>query len=212
MKGAARAGLAASLWQANQDLAMAARRHPFVRGLEAGDLAAEAFRFYVGQDAFFLRSFARAYALAVARVPDLDGMQAFARLLQGALDELQLHRRYAAELGVDLAAAQPGAATRAYTDFLLRTAWERTPGEVCAAMTPCMRLYAFLGQELARSGPHAHRYADWIATYSSADFIALAETLEGLLDRFGSQETAADPYRYAMQLEVDFFTGALQQR
>lgn len=203
--------LAGQLWQANADLAAAARTHPFVRGLECGDLPEAAFRYYVGQDAFFLKAFVRAYALAVAKTEDLPGMQAFTRLLQGGLEELRLHQGYAPTLRIDLAAVAPGAATRAYTDFLLRVAWERTPGEICAAMTPCMRLYAHLGQELALTGPHKHRYAEWIHTYASPDFAALAATLEQLLDAYGDAATAADPYRYAMQLEVAFFSGALAQ-
>ena len=42
----------------------------------------------------------------------------------------------------------PNPACRAYTDFLLRTAWHTSLAETVAAMTPCMRLYAYLGGEL----------------------------------------------------------------
>jgi thiaminase (transcriptional activator TenA) len=56
--------LSTRLWADNCDLAAEALSHPFVRRLSDGSLAPEIFAGYVAQDAFFLESFARAYALA----------------------------------------------------------------------------------------------------------------------------------------------------
>ena len=193
--------LAARLWQQNQDLACAALAHPFVRGIEDGTLPRAAFATYVAQDAYFLDAFARAYALALARAPDGNAMAEFARLLNGVLDELKLHASYAARWDLDLAGVVPAAATLAYTDFLLKTAALQSLGETCAAMTPCMRLYAFLGQSLAAKGT----YAEWVQTYAAADFEVLAQTLERLLDAYAEESSAAEPYRRAMQLELNFF-------
>lgn len=73
-------------------------------------------------------------------------------------------------------------------------------------MMPCMRLYAWLGQQLARRQQQAHPYSDWITTYSSADFDQLATRLERLLDRYTPDTPiASETYRYAMQCETDFF-------
>jgi thiaminase (transcriptional activator TenA) len=81
-------------------------------------LARAAFAYYVGQDAAFLDVFCRAYALALAKSPDQDGLIAFWELLDAAADELPLHQGYAARWDVDLhQAADP--ATAAYTNFLL---------------------------------------------------------------------------------------------
>ena len=68
------ASLSETLWEANVDLAQAALRHRFVRGLADGSLPLESFRGYVAQDAFFLEGFARAYALALARSDDRRGV------------------------------------------------------------------------------------------------------------------------------------------
>jgi thiaminase (transcriptional activator TenA) len=122
-------------------------------------------------------------------------------MLNGVMDELKLHASYAARWHIDLAEVVAAPATLAYTDFLLRIAALRSLGETCAAMTPCMRLYAFIGQSLPAHGP----YAEWVQTYAAAEFEALAQTLERLLDTYGDEANAAEPYRRAMQLEVDFF-------
>ncbi len=114
--------LAKTLWEENADLSRAALVHRFVRGLKEGSLPLGSFQRYIGQDAFFLEAFARAYALALAHSPDQEGLREFADLLSGVLEELELHRRYAAEWGVRLEDVSPGDATLAYTDFLLASA------------------------------------------------------------------------------------------
>jgi thiaminase/transcriptional activator TenA len=201
--------LSHDLWHANQDLARACLDHPFVRGLADGTLPRARFAVYVGQDAFFLEAFARAYCIAAAKAPDPDGFRAFHALAQGALDELRLHDGYARAWAVDLRAVTPLAATRHYTDFLLATAWGHDAGVTAAAMSPCMRLYAYLGQALARAGVPDHAYADWIRTYSSAEFAALAGRLEELTDRYGAATPLVQTtYRYAMECELAFFAAA----
>jgi thiaminase (transcriptional activator TenA) len=75
--------LSADLWAANADLAAEALTHPFVAGIGDGTLPRTVFAGYVAQDAFFLESFARAYALGVAHSPDRATLDAFADLLAG---------------------------------------------------------------------------------------------------------------------------------
>ena len=109
---------------------------------------------------------------------------------------------------MDLTSVEPGLATLAYTDFLLATAGLGSVGETCAAMTPCMRLYAFLGQALAAEGAAADHnpYHDWIETYAASGFEHLAATLESLLERYAEDRpTVRSAYRRAMQLELAFF-------
>lgn len=201
--------LSAELWQTNQDLAQACLEHPFVQGIANGSLERQKFAYYVGQDAFFLEAFARAYSLAAAKSPDWQGFQAFHDLAGGVLTELRLHRDYAAAWGIDLQRVEPGAAARRYTDFLLATAWSQDIGLTTIAMAPCMALYTFLGSELARGGIPDHPYSNWIQTYSSPAFQPLAQQLTQLVDRYGiASPLAASTYRYAMDCELHFFQAA----
>jgi thiaminase/transcriptional activator TenA len=202
--------LSAQLWSANGDLAADALAHPFVRGLGDGGLDREIFAGYVAQDAFFLESFARAYALALARSTDTPTLIALAGLIAGVTDELGLHNSYAARWGIDMAGVEPSRATLAYTEFLLATAATSGLGVTLAAMTPCMRLYAWLASSLDADA--AGQYAEWVQTYSDPGFEDLAARIEGLLDQHGNDSPAVrQAYRRAMRLEVDFFESALSR-
>jgi thiaminase/transcriptional activator TenA len=205
------ASLADALWQRNRVIAEAALEHRFVQGIASGALARATFAYYVGQDAAFLDAFCRAYALALAKSPDRDALIAFGELLDAAVDELGLHEGYAARWGVDLhPPADP--ATSAYTDFLLAVAALEPVGHIAAAMTPCMRLYAYLGQQLAAHTKPDNPYREWVEAYSSTEFEALAQRLEALLDRYGGDDDRpAVLYHRAMELELRFFDAAARQ-
>lgn len=200
--------IAQMLWQSNSDLAMSCLDHPFVQGLGDGSLPPQRFARYMEQDAYFLDSFARAYAMALAKSPDREGFFAFKNLLDGVLDELELHEQLAARHNFSLE-PDPTPATVAYTDFLLRVAAMAPVGEIVAAMTPCMRLYAWLGQELSEKLSKTSPYRDWVVTYSSPEFEGLATRLENLLDKYGKGlDNVPANYRRAMELEAAFFDEA----
>ncbi len=199
---------ARELWQRNRDLANDCLKHPFVQGIASGQLARVSFQVYVAQDARFLEAFARAYALGLAKSPDRKGMAVFKDLLIGAFEELGLHRSYAERWDISLE-PEPLASTRAYTDFLLRVASLEPVGHIAAAMAPCMRLYAWLGQQLAATLVPESPYREWVETYSSPDLDALASRLESLLDGYaGDSVRLAELYRQAMELELAFFQAA----
>jgi thiaminase/transcriptional activator TenA len=201
--------LARILWAANQDEAGRILANRFVQGLGDGTLPIDCFKRYVAQDAYFLEAFARAYAFCLAHGESRDDLHGFAELIAGVLEELKLHKAYAERWQVDLTGVTPIAATSAYVDFLLETARRGDLGETIAAMTPCMRLYAWLGQTLA-GGNVAPRYAEWVKTYADPGFEGLAMRLEELLDRH-ARDTAVvrANFRRAMQLEYGFFDANL---
>jgi len=201
------------LWEENQDLARACLDHPFVRRLADGSLPAEVFGRYVAQDVYYLEAFFRAYALAAARCEGRHSAAvAFHRLMGGVLQELEMHAAHAASLGLDLGAVTPHPATTAYVDLLLEVAWKRGLGPTIAVMTPCMRLYAFLGRELAAARRGDHAYRDWIETYSSSEAEELAGTLETMLDELAEDDPEVHRlYRQAMECELAFFAAPFDE-
>src|SRR5262249_35912927 len=127
------------LWRSSLDLVESCLAHPFVQALGDGSLSADLFRNFISQDTFFLRAFQKAYALALARSEDAGRAAVFCDLIAGVTKELEVHRAYATELGINLESVGPSPACSAYTDFLLRTAWHRSLAAIVAAMTPCMQ-------------------------------------------------------------------------
>jgi thiaminase/transcriptional activator TenA len=187
----------AEIWEAQHE-------HPFVRGIGDGTLDPERFRFYIHQDYLFLIEYGRLLALACARAPRLELMQRFADLAQSTLrTEMELHRAYAAEWGIaraELEAEPIAPATRAYADFLLRTAALGDFGELVGALLPCMWGYSELGRRLAERGRPANElYARWIDMYAGDDFTKLAGWCREVFDEIaaGTREKGRNRMREA---------------
>ena len=177
--------LADPIWEAQHD-------HPFVRALGAGDVDRKKFERWLRQDYLFLIEYARLLAVAAARAPDLETMRRLADLLQATLGvEMDLHRSYVAEFDItatDLLAETMAPTTRAYTDFLLRTATLGDFAELVAALLPCMWGFSEIGRRLAsRPRPNDERYARWIDMYAAPEFAALADWCRALLDRVAGE-------------------------
>ena len=134
-------------------------------------------------------------------------MLALAGLLTGVHEELGLYAAYAARLGIDMARVELAPATLAYSEFLLATAAPGGVGLVCAAMTPCMRLYVWLGAALDENA--AGPYAKCVETYTDPGFEVLTTRLERLLDEHANDGSAVRAaYRRALRLEPASFDAA----
>lgn len=169
----------------------AEHEHPFVRGIGDGTLPAEKFAFFIRQDYPYLVDYVRALALGCARAPDLALAAHFARRVRTILDvEMGLHRSYASEWGItaeELEAERMTPATRAYADFLLRTAALGSFPELVAALLPCVWGYVELGRSLAaRSRPEDERYARWIDAYAGEELAELCDYFRGVADELAA--------------------------
>jgi len=179
------------LYEAAADVWSAQLEHPFVRGLADGTLAEKRFRRWVLQDYRYLKEFARIFAWAAAKAERLDSMGWYASVLDMTLNtEMELHREYAARFGLtpdDLEAEPMWPTTRAYTDFLVRTAADGDMTELLAALLPCAWGYCHIGRTLAEEDPpEDRRYADWIAQYASEEFAEATAWLRGEMDRLAA--------------------------
>lgn len=180
----------------------AEHEHPFVRGIGDGTLPAEKFRFFIRQDYPYLVDYVRALAVACARAPDLELAAHFARRVRTILDtEMALHRAYASEWGIgpeELEAERMAPATRAYADFLLRTASLGSFPELAAALLPCVWGYVELGKALARGArPDDERYARWIDAYAGEALGELCDDFRTIVD--GLAEDADETTRARMR-------------
>jgi thiaminase len=127
--------------------------HPFTAGLADGSLPQAAFRHYLVQDYLFLIEFARAYALAVYKSPQLADMREAAGGLSAILDvEMNLHIKLCAGWGLsptDLEQAPPASEMLAYTRYVLDAGMRGDLLALKVALAPCVIGYAEIATRLA---------------------------------------------------------------
>lgn len=162
--------------------------HPFVMDLGKGDLPREKFQFYIKQDYYFLIQYSRVLALASAKSPNLVVMREFSKLLTETITvEMDLHRSFCQRFGVslkDLDNVIPAPITLAYTDYLLRVAYEGNVTDIIATLLPCQWGYNETGMYLKKVGDNTDEnpYLPWINMYSSKEFSSFVEWLKELLN------------------------------
>jgi thiaminase/transcriptional activator TenA len=176
------------LYREARDIWDAQLAHPFVRGLSDGSLDPAIFERWVRQDYLYLIEFSRIFAWGAAKADRLETMSWFAVALDLTLNtEMELHRRYAQRFGIsaqELEDETMWPTTRAYTDFLVRTASDGDLADLLAALLPCAWGYVYVARALAASPlPADERYADWIGQYASEEFSQAAEWLKGEMNR-----------------------------
>ena len=140
-------------------------------------------------------------------IKDKSEIKSLSQLLLGVSDELILHETYAKEWEIDLSTNYIRPATKNYTDFLYDVSSKLSSVEIMFAMTPCMRLYSWIGKNLSDMIIN-NPYKEWILTYSDESFDNLAKSLEKIIDNYQEQydiNQAQNLYKKAMELELDFF-------
>jgi thiaminase/transcriptional activator TenA len=193
--------------------------HPFTEGLADGSLPEAAFRHYLVQDYLFLIEFARAYALAVYKSPDLADMREAAAGLSAILDvEMNLHVKLCAGWGLspdDLERAPPASEMLAYTRYVLDAGMRGDLLALKVALAPCVIGYAEIATRLAaKPGANAanNPYGVWIAEYAGTPYQEVAANalkhLDSLDERYVTPAREAELiaiFREATRLEADFW-------
>ena len=196
-------GFSEELRQYAVDVWEAFHLHPFVRGIGNGTLPLEQFKYWLKQDYVYLIDYARVFALAAAKAPDLETMGKFAALLDGTLNsEMNLHRDYAAQFGIsqqELEETIKSPTTQAYTDFLLATSYNGDFFEVLAGLLPCTWGFFEIGTRLRQTGNIGkdNPYHQWIIMYSSEEFGEFAAWIRDLMDRLGEEASSGNKKRLA---------------
>ncbi|WP_039044546.1 thiaminase II [Sporosarcina sp. ZBG7A] len=148
--------------------------HPFVQHLAAGTLPEDIFRFYVLQDSYYLKHFAKVHALAAVQAKDLATTQRFAQHAEETCGaEISLHEGFFELLDVTdevLNSFEAAPTAYAYTSHLYRTAMNGDIADTLAALLPCYWLYYEIGERLKNATPNHPIYDKWIATYGSEWF------------------------------------------
>jgi len=176
-----------TLWRSIDGIFAQILTHPFLTGLTDGTLDEDAFRFYVVQDALYLREFARGLAILGAKAPDEEALTMFCEHAKTAIVvERALHESFFREwnLTKEQVEATPMAPTNLlYTSYLLRVAYERPFHESIGAFLPCYWIYLEVGKELERKGSSHPLYQRWIETYASAEYEQVVRQVIAIADK-----------------------------
>ncbi|HJD44387.1 MAG TPA: thiaminase II [Candidatus Paenalcaligenes intestinipullorum] len=199
-------------------------QHEFVRQLGAGQLSAEAFRYYLKQDYLFLIHFARAWGLAVYKSRNIRELRQGLDSLKAIVDvELDLHVTYCDSWGIsedELAELPEERATMAYTRYVLDAGNRGDLLDLHVALVPCLIGYAEIGSWLVSQDftdqTEANPYLPWINMYISDEFQAAAQAEIHWLNQ---QLADVSPARFqqlcavfkdATRLEIDFWQAGLE--
>ena len=179
-------------WQAVQGTYRLILEHPFVQQLHAGTLAADVFLRYLLEDARYLSAYTRALAMIASRLPDSGDVAVLARSAVGAVEaEQSMQATLLDEHGIDIeASGEPSPTCRLYASYLLAAAATEPVEVAVAAVVPCFRVYAELGNSMAADVAPDHPYATWIATYSDPQFATATAEVEALADRLAKRASS----------------------
>ena len=189
--------------------------HPFLTELQAGTLDPAIFRFYLIQDAYYLKHFSHLYTIIAqqAKEPALKAYaeQSAAGLAEG---ELAVRRDFFTTLAItDAEVAVTAIAPTAYhyVSHMYRQLVEGTPHVAIAGMLPCPWLYQEVGQYLAHRQSPIPIYQRWIDTYSGADNADDQQAAVALVDDLYDHSTHTEQrqmlaaFRISTQMEYSFW-------
>ncbi len=202
------------------DIWAAQKSHPFVVELAEGSLAPGVFEHWIRQDYRYLQDYARLFAIAGSKARDEERMAGLLGVAHAVLEtEMDLHRSFAADYGISTAAleaTEKAPTCVAYTNFLLRTAYEGSLAEIAAALYPCMQGYLDVADHMAELATETHRYTPFIQLYTSDEFRAEVQWCREFVDDCyaaspGEHAAMEDAFLTSAKLEYRFWDMAYTQ-
>jgi thiaminase (transcriptional activator TenA) len=203
--GLAKSGFTVELWSAIGPVYSRTLEHPFLKGLSDGTLPRARFRFYLLQDAQYLRAYSQALNVLAAKAPREEWAITLSTHAVDALrTERQLHESILRSYGVtekQMREAKVAPSNLAYTNHLLATAYQRPFGEALAAMLPCYWIYREVGKELKKRGSSNPHYRRWIQQYADPAYGQAVEQVLAMMNQEARGMSSASRAR-AVELSV----------
>lgn len=189
----------AELWRGVEPTFDAILAHPFLTGIVDGSLPIERFRYFVVQDAHYLRAFARALAFAAAHAEQMADTALFTGSAIEAIQvEQEMHGDFLSAFGMTAAEldATPLSPTgQLYVSTLLADTAQGPFSRAAASLLPCFWIYWEVGRRLIERGSPDPRYQRWIDTYGDEAFGRTVEAVIGVVDRVGAEAGPAERER-----------------
>ena len=162
--------------------------HPFILRLADGTLPLENFKFYMMQDAYYLKHYAKILGLTAVKADRTEEMLYFLNMAHYITEaELDLHQSVFKELGVteeEWSHFQEAPAAYEYVSHMYNAVYNGDLSEAFASMLPCPWLYCEIGQRIKQQKPGFKLYQDWINLYSSDEYRQKIDYQIKLMNRF----------------------------
>lgn len=186
------------LLTATTEIWKAYNEHPFVLGIQNGNLDKEKFRYYIIQDYLYLEDYAKTFGVGVAKAKNLETSNLFAKYISVMNGELDVHNGYLARLGVtqkEIDSTPRSLDNLSYTSYMLRVAYEEGEAEILAAILSCAYSYEIIAKNIVKNNPASiddEFYGDWIKGYTSDAYaegnVILLDTLNRLTENYTERQ------------------------
>lgn len=200
--------------------------HPFILGIQDGNLDKEKFKYYILQDYVYLIDYCKVFAIGIAKATSFKQMQLFSSyvtlLTEAEMEDV--HSGYMAKLGVtetELKETKPSFENLAYTSYMQRIAYEGGEAEIMAAILSCAVSYEYISKKIVENNPKAIEdefYGDWIKGYTSERYTSENKVLLDNIDQLTLHYTEKqiehlkEIFRICSLYELAFWDMAYQEK
>ena len=178
-----------TFWDAAAPMIAVTEEHPFLVAMVDGTLEEENFKYYVVQDALYLKDFADCLRRVGAKAPTPEDAQRLVDFAKGAEEcELELHNSFFKEWKIEAPDAsnddpmQQMPNCLLYTSYMKRVVATESYAQGLAVLLPCFWVYMHVGHVMLKlresldetkgetSSRRKPQYDAWIDMYAGDDF------------------------------------------
>ena len=170
--------------------------HPFVKGIESGNLDKNKFRHYMIQDFLYLNEYTKVFSLGIAKAKDNEFIKLCSSYIQAISEvELDIHKGY---MGIFKVSQEEIDNTKrtleniSYTSYMIRIAYDEGAAEIMAAILSCALSYEAIAKNILKNNPEAGNhelYGNWVKCYSGDEYCSGNKILVKLLDELTENYT-----------------------
>ncbi|GBE82820.1 Putative hydroxymethylpyrimidine/ phosphomethylpyrimidine kinase [Sparassis crispa] len=173
--------LTRALIESTGDIWKAYVQHEFVQQLARGTLSRACFLHFIKQDYLYLKYYARAYGLLVAKSSSFSQIDDATRTITNVINEVSTHRFFCAQWGIseaELSATPESPATTAYGAYILDVGLQGDSSRLVMAVAACLLGYGEVGLWIKRQAAlpdtwvklEGNPYLRWIEDYSGEQY------------------------------------------
>ncbi len=188
---------------------------PYIEELMVGTLPQQCFKFYIQQDALYLKEYGESLSKIAELLPNHAHKELFKFFAESAvLSEQQLHESFIKKLDIE-PQTQKSKACLNYTNFLTDFTRRGDLELSLAAILPCFWVYNEVGRYIVanQSKNGNNPYQAWIDTYSCDEFDNEVRQCIDVCDEYAAaspekQQAMTEAYEFATRAEFDFWDSA----